>query len=51
MAFVAEPGPAELESIRGKVAIVGVGESEHSAASGRKLDQMLFAAIDAAVGQ
>ncbi len=49
MAFVAEPGPAELESIRGKVAIVGVGESEHSAASGRKLDDMLFAAIDAAL--
>jgi acetyl-CoA acetyltransferase len=49
MAFVAEPGPAELEPIRGKVAIVGVGESEHSAASGRKLDDMLFAAIDAAL--
>jgi acetyl-CoA acetyltransferase len=49
MAFVAEPGPAELDSIRGKVALVGVGESEHSAASGRKLDDMLFAAIDAAL--
>lgn len=49
MAFVAEPGPAQLETIRGKVAIVGVGESEHSAASGRALDDMLFAAIDAAM--
>lgn len=49
MAFVAAPGPAKLESIRGKVAIVGVGESEHSAASGRALDDMLYAAIDAAL--
>src|SRR5687768_8478202 len=49
MAFVAEPGPAHLESIKGKIAIVGVGESEHSAASGRMLDDMLFAAIDAAL--
>lgn len=49
MAFVADPGPAEMMSIKGKVAIVGVGESEHSAASGRKLDDMLFAAIDAAL--
>lgn len=49
MAFVAEPGPARLEDIRGKVAIVGVGESEHSAASGRLLDDMIFAAIDAAL--
>jgi acetyl-CoA acetyltransferase len=49
MAFVAEPGPASLESIRGKVAIVGVGESEHSAASGRALDAMLFDAIDVAL--
>lgn len=49
MAFVAEPGPAELDDIRGMVAIVGVGESEHSAASGRALDDMLFAAIDAAL--
>jgi acetyl-CoA acetyltransferase len=49
LAFVAEPGPAELASIKGKVAIVGVGESEHSAASGRALDDMLFAAIDAAL--
>lgn len=49
MAFVAEPGPARIESIKGKVAIVGVGESEHSAASGRKLDAMIFAAIDAAL--
>ena len=49
MAFVAEPGPAELDNISGKVAIVGVGESEHSAASGRALDDMLFAAIDAAL--
>jgi acetyl-CoA acetyltransferase len=49
MAFVAEPGPAQLESIKGKVAIVGIGESEHSAASGRKLDDMVFAAIDAAL--
>jgi acetyl-CoA acetyltransferase len=49
MAFVAEPGPARLEDIRGKVAIVGVGESEHSAASGRTLHDMTFAAIDAAL--
>ncbi len=49
MAFVAEPGPAELVSIRGKVAIVGVGESGHSPASGRVLDDMVFAAIDAAL--
>lgn len=49
MAFVAEPGPARMEDIKGKVAIVGVGESEHSAASGRSLDDMTFAAIDAAL--
>jgi acetyl-CoA acetyltransferase len=49
MAFVAAPGPAELEDIKGKVAIVGVGESEHSAASGRSLHDMTFAAIDAAL--
>ncbi|MCB2048252.1 MAG: hypothetical protein KDE32_08500 [Novosphingobium sp.] len=49
LAFVAQPGPARLENIKGKVAIVGVGESEHSAASGRDLDDMIFAAIDAAL--
>lgn len=49
MAFVAEPGPARLDNIKGKVAIVGVGESPHSAASGRALDDMIFAAIDAAI--
>jgi acetyl-CoA acetyltransferase len=49
MAFVADPGPARLEDIKGKVAIVGVGESEHSAASGRSLDEVTFAAIDAAL--
>jgi acetyl-CoA acetyltransferase len=49
LAFVAEPGPARMEDIKGKVAIVGVGESEHSAASGRALDDMIFAAIDASL--
>lgn len=49
MGFVADPGPAELDDIKGKVAIVGVGESKPSAASGRSLDAMLFEAIDAAL--
>lgn len=49
MAFAAEPGPARMDDIAGKVAIVGVGESTHSAASGRALDDMIFAAIDAAL--
>jgi acetyl-CoA acetyltransferase len=49
MAFVAEPGPARLDDVRGKIAIVGVGDCAPSAASGRALDEMLFAAIDAAL--
>lgn len=49
MAFVADPGPAELDNIKGKVAIVGVGESKPSAASGRSRDTMIFEAIDAAL--
>ncbi len=49
MGFVADPGPAELDDIKGKVAIVGVGESKPSAASGRSRDAMIFEAIDAAL--
>ena len=43
------PGPTEMEDIAGCVAIVGVGESEMSAASGRGSKDMSFAAIDAAL--
>ncbi|MBV1918097.1 MAG: hypothetical protein KUG65_08570 [Sphingomonadaceae bacterium] len=49
MAFKAAPGPAHMEDIKGKVAIVGIGEAELSAASGRSLDDMTFTAIDAAL--
>jgi acetyl-CoA acetyltransferase len=49
MAFVADPGPAAMQDIKGKVAIVGVGESDLSAASGRSIEEMTFAAIDAAL--
>ena len=49
MAFVAAPGPAALENIKGQIAIVGVGETQPSAASGRSLEQMTFEAIDAAL--
>ena len=49
MAFEATPGPAQMDDIKGKVAIVGVGEAEHSAASGRSPDDVTFEAIDAAL--
>ncbi len=49
MAFVAEPGPVLLNDIKGKIAIVGVGEADPSAASGRLAEDMTFAAIDAAL--
>src|SRR4051812_26625214 len=43
------PGAMPLESIRGEVAIVGVGESAFTAASGRSPEDMAFDAIDAAL--
>jgi acetyl-CoA acetyltransferase len=49
MAITAEPGPAVLDDIRGRIAIVGIGEASPSAASGRKQDDMVFEAIDAAL--
>jgi len=49
LARVIQPGPAALDNIRGEVAIVGVGESTHSAASGRSVEAMAFDAIDTAL--
>ena len=49
MARAIAPGPAALDDVRGAVAIVGVGEAESSAASGRTAESMAFAAIDAAL--
>lgn len=44
-----EPGPGVLDDIRGRMAIVGIGESAMSGASGRDSLQMGFEAIDAAL--
>jgi acetyl-CoA acetyltransferase len=41
--------PSELEDISGQVAIVGVGESEHTRASGRRAADIALQAIDRAV--
>lgn len=49
MARVVKPGPAGYENVSGEVAIVGVGESQHSAASGRSPYDMAFDAIDVAM--
>ena len=44
-----DPGPAALELLRGEIAIVGVGESVMTGASGRTAGAMSFDAIDAAL--
>lgn len=46
MAREITPGPAKFSDIRGRVAIVGVGEAQPSGPSGRDSLDMAFAAID-----